>query len=70
MKKRGPIVSAPLLLLERYRLIAFPADNARGLGWEIYDCEEALEQHDYLASGPNLSEAITEAVRRLEDWIN
>lgn len=64
-KLNSHIDSAPLALLERYALIAYPVDN----GWEIYDCDEALQQRDPLSKAPKLVEAIRGAVERLEGWI-
>lgn len=65
MNEKRIRMDGPIQLMERYRLIAYPADH----DWEIYDCDEALEQMDPLATGPTLTEAVVQAVNRLEGWI-
>lgn len=62
-------MDGPIQLMERYRLIAYPTDSAKGSQWLIFDCEEALEQNDPLAQARDLGAAIILAVKRLEDWI-
>jgi hypothetical protein len=60
------LARSPMFLLERYRLIVYPL---QGGGWEIYDCDEALQQRDPLAREEDLYRAVVAAVKKLEEWI-